>query len=64
MVDEIANQIIASGMKAFDHPTLEKIETHKRTCKRLWKLAEIKGIRQQVQDRLTEILEQKQEVAK
>lgn len=58
MVDEIANQIKASGVKAFDNPTLEKIEEHKRTCKRLWKLADSKGIRQQVEDRLSEILEQ------
>ena len=58
MVDEIANQIMESGRKAFDHPTLEKIEAHKRTCKRLWKLADIKGIRGLVIQRLIELYNQ------
>lgn len=58
MVEEIAKKIMESGEKAFDHPTLEKMKEHRRTCKFLWKLAEIKGIRQQVQARLTELLNQ------
>lgn len=63
MVDEIVNQLMESSKKTFDKPTLAKIEAHKRLCKRLWNLADIKGIRHLVEKRLTELLnEQKQEV--
>jgi hypothetical protein len=59
MVDEIVNQLLQSSKKTFDHPTLAKIEAHKRTCERLWNLADIKGIRHLVEKRLTEIYQQK-----
>lgn len=62
MVEEIANKLMEEGEKAFDHPTLQKIAVWKRNCKRLWTLAEIKGIRHLVEKRLTEINKQKQEV--
>jgi|DEB19_MinimDraft_3_1074340.scaffolds.fasta_scaffold19253_4 uncharacterized protein YaaR (DUF327 family) len=62
MVDEIVNKLIEEGEKAFDRPTLQNITRYKRNCKMLWKLAEMKGIRHLVEQRLTELYQQKQEV--
>jgi len=60
VAEEIANKIIESGERCFAKPTRANIEAHKRTCKLLWNLAEIKGIRHEVMAILTRKHQQNQ----